>query len=114
MRILAAVLLLLLAACTSSTPEPVRLKVLASPELADLGPVFEELKRQCLADGVARIWVGTEIENLAAQRLYERTGAQRSETCVEYTYELEDRPPTTDAEPRTENREPGLRIEDRR
>ncbi|GGU59399.1 vWA domain-containing protein [Lentzea flava] len=45
MRILLAVLLLLLAACTSSTPQPVRLKVLASPELADLGPVLEELKR---------------------------------------------------------------------
>lgn len=45
MRILAAVLLLLLAACTSSTPELVRLKVLVSPELADLGPVLDELKR---------------------------------------------------------------------
>ncbi len=45
MRILAAVLLLVLAACTSSTPEPVRLKVLASPELADLGPVLDELRR---------------------------------------------------------------------
>jgi Ca-activated chloride channel family protein len=45
MRAVVAVLLLLLAACTSSTPEQVRLKVLASPELADLGPVLEELKR---------------------------------------------------------------------
>lgn len=44
MRVLVAVLLLL-AACTSSTPEPVRLTVLASPELADLGPVLAELKR---------------------------------------------------------------------
>ncbi|PWK84655.1 Ca-activated chloride channel family protein [Lentzea atacamensis] len=45
MRILTAVLLLVLAACTASTPEPVRLKVVASPELADLGPVLAELKR---------------------------------------------------------------------
>ena len=58
--------------------------------------LIEELKRQCLADGVARIWVGTALENAAAQRLYERTGGQRSETCVEYIYELEHRPPTTD------------------
>ncbi|MFJ5984181.1 substrate-binding domain-containing protein [Lentzea sp. NPDC092896] len=45
MRVLAAVLLLLLTACTSSTPEPVRLKMLASTELADLGPVLAELKK---------------------------------------------------------------------
>jgi ribosomal protein S18 acetylase RimI-like enzyme len=51
--------------------------------------LIEELKRQCLADGVARIWVGTALENTAAQRLYERTGGTKVETCVEYTYELE-------------------------
>ncbi|SMD24853.1 vWA domain-containing protein [Lentzea albidocapillata] len=45
MKVLAAVLLLLLAACTSSTPPPVRLKMLASTELADLGPVLAELRR---------------------------------------------------------------------
>ncbi len=45
MRVLAAVLLLVLAACTPSQPEPVRLKLLASPELADLSPVLAELKR---------------------------------------------------------------------
>ena len=44
MRIVVA-LLLLLTACTASTPEPVRLKVLASPELANLGPVLDELRR---------------------------------------------------------------------
>ncbi|MDX3662315.1 substrate-binding domain-containing protein [Streptomyces sp. ID05-26A] len=44
MRALLA-LLLLLTACTSSTPPPVRLKVLASSELADLGPVLAELKK---------------------------------------------------------------------
>ena len=51
--------------------------------------LIEELKRQCHADGVARIWVGTALENTAAQRLYERTGGTKVETCVEYTYELE-------------------------
>ncbi len=45
MRVLAAVLLLLLSACTPSTPGPVRLKVLASTELADLGPVLVELRK---------------------------------------------------------------------
>ncbi|HEX7307417.1 MAG TPA: hypothetical protein VF330_31225, partial [Lentzea sp.] len=45
MRLLAAVVLLLLSACTSSTPPPVRLKVLASTELADLGPVLAELRK---------------------------------------------------------------------
>ncbi|SFR28787.1 Ca-activated chloride channel family protein [Lentzea waywayandensis] len=44
MRVLAAVLLLVLAACTPSTPA-VRLKMLASTELADLGPVLAELKK---------------------------------------------------------------------
>ena len=51
--------------------------------------LIEELKRQCLADGVCRIWVGTAIENMAAQRLYERTGAAKVETCVEYIYDIE-------------------------
>ncbi|WP_330277877.1 VWA domain-containing protein [Lentzea sp. NBC_00516] len=44
MRVLAAVLLLLLAACTPSTPA-VRLTMLASTELADLGPVLTELRK---------------------------------------------------------------------
>ena len=51
--------------------------------------LVEELKRQCLADGVARIWVGTALENTAAQRLYEATGGRRTESCVEYIYELD-------------------------
>jgi ribosomal protein S18 acetylase RimI-like enzyme len=50
--------------------------------------LIEELKRQCLTDGVGRIWVGTALENTAAQRTFERTGAQKSETCVEYIYEI--------------------------
>lgn len=46
MRLLTVVVLLLgLAACTV-TPEPVRLRVLASPELADLGPVLARLTRE--------------------------------------------------------------------
>ena len=63
--------------------------------------LVEELRRQCLADGVARIWVGTALDNTAAQRLYERTGGQQSEACVEYIYELEHRPPTADRRPTT-------------
>lgn len=51
--------------------------------------LIEELKRLCYADGVARIWCGTALENTAAQRLYERTGAAKVEICVEYIYELE-------------------------
>lgn len=46
MRILAVVVLLLgLAACTAEQPPQVRLRMLASPELADLGPVLTELKQ---------------------------------------------------------------------
>ncbi|MFD5829670.1 substrate-binding domain-containing protein [Lentzea sp. NPDC060358] len=45
MRALALALLLLATACTASTPPPVRLKVLASTELADLGPVLAELRK---------------------------------------------------------------------
>lgn len=44
MRALLAVVLLLLTACTGSTPERVRLTMLASSELADLGPVLAELR----------------------------------------------------------------------
>lgn len=52
------------------------------------GGMIEVLKQQCRADNVSRIWVGTAIDNQAAQRLYERTGAQKSETSVEYIYPL--------------------------
>jgi aminoglycoside 3-N-acetyltransferase I len=53
--------------------------------------LIEELKQQCRVDNVRRIWVGTALENTAAQRLYERTGGRKVETCVEYIYELEHR-----------------------
>ena len=47
------------------------------------------LKQCCRADRVARIWVGTSHQNLAAQRLFETTGAERvSETYTEYVYEM--------------------------
>ncbi|MBP2334664.1 Ca-activated chloride channel family protein [Saccharothrix coeruleofusca] len=47
MKRLAAVLLaaLLAASCSAEAPPPARLTVLASPELADLGPVLERLRR---------------------------------------------------------------------
>ncbi|WHT16081.1 VWA domain-containing protein [Crossiella sp. CA-258035] len=46
----AACVLALAAACTGSPPEPVRLSVLASSELADLAPVLAELKRDTGVD----------------------------------------------------------------
>jgi ribosomal protein S18 acetylase RimI-like enzyme len=52
--------------------------------------LIEALKQQCRADGVSRIWVGTALENTAAQGLYERTGGKKVETCVEYIYDLQD------------------------
>lgn len=51
--------------------------------------MIEVLKQHCRADQVSRIWVGAEINNEAAQRLYVRTGAQKSETSIEYIYQLE-------------------------
>lgn len=51
--------------------------------------LVEALKDLCRADGVTRVWAGTAIENQAAQRTFERTGARRvSETYVEYVYNL--------------------------
>lgn len=42
---LALVLLLVLTACTANSPEQVKLSVLATSELADLGPVLADLRR---------------------------------------------------------------------
>jgi GNAT superfamily N-acetyltransferase len=54
--------------------------------------LLEVLKQCCRADGVTRIWVGTSLENRAAQRTFEATGARNvSETYVEYIYDLNDR-----------------------
>ena len=52
--------------------------------------MIEELKRYCKADGVDHIWLGTSLENEAAQKTFERTGARKvSETYIEYVYPLE-------------------------
>ena len=53
--------------------------------------MIEELKRQCRADGADHIWLGTSLENEAAQKTFERTGARRvSETYIEYVYPLDE------------------------
>ena len=52
--------------------------------------MIEELKKQCREDQVASIEVGTSVENEAAQRTYEGTGARKVETCVSYLYELDE------------------------
>jgi ribosomal protein S18 acetylase RimI-like enzyme len=52
--------------------------------------MIEKLKEQCKRDRVTRIWVGTSLENEAAQRTFEATGAQRvRETYIEYIYQLD-------------------------
>ncbi|MET9520126.1 VWA domain-containing protein [Streptomyces sp. NPDC002994] len=43
---LAALLLAIATACSEDRPEPTTLRVLASPELADMGPVLDELRRE--------------------------------------------------------------------
>ena len=52
--------------------------------------MIEELKRLCQADNVSHIWVGTELANTAAQRTFEKAGAERiQETYIEYNIDLE-------------------------
>jgi GNAT superfamily N-acetyltransferase/predicted RNase H-like HicB family nuclease len=51
--------------------------------------MIEALKKQCSTDGVSQIWGGTCIENRAARRLLEVTGAELvSETYLKYIYDL--------------------------
>lgn len=51
--------------------------------------LIAELQRCCRSDNVTRIWVGTSLENRAAQRTFEATGAQRvSDTYAEYVYAM--------------------------
>jgi len=58
--------------------------------------MIEGLKTYCAQDGVDHIWVGTSHENDAAQRTFERTGAEKvSETYIEYVYRLRDPPNAT-------------------
>lgn len=50
-----------------------------------------ELKRHCKEDGADHIWVGTSLENEAAQKTFEGTGASRErETYIEYIYSLDE------------------------
>ncbi len=51
--------------------------------------MIEELKTHCKEDGVDHIWVGTSLENEAAQKTFEATGARKvSETYIEYIYSI--------------------------
>ncbi len=53
--------------------------------------MIEELKSHCRKDKVNYIWVGTSLENEAAQRTFEKTGARKvSETYVEYIYQFDE------------------------
>ena len=53
--------------------------------------MIEELKQHCWGDGVNHIWLGTSLENEAAQKTFERTGARKvSETYIEYIYPLDE------------------------
>ena len=63
--------------------EPYRRKGIASG-------MIEELKRQCQADNVSLIWVGTDLANTAAQRTFDKAGAERiQETYIEYNINLD-------------------------
>lgn len=49
------------------------------------------LVTQCRADGIRQIWVGTALDNTAARRTFEATGAVLDgETYAEYTWALGD------------------------
>ena len=51
--------------------------------------LVEALKQCCKVDNVATIWVGTSLQNRAARRMFEATGAERiSETYAEYVYAI--------------------------
>jgi ribosomal protein S18 acetylase RimI-like enzyme len=51
--------------------------------------LIAELQRCCRSDNVSRIWAGTSLENRAAQRTFEASGAQRvSDTYAEYVYDF--------------------------
>ncbi|WP_289501006.1 GNAT family N-acetyltransferase [Gloeocapsopsis sp. IPPAS B-1203] len=53
--------------------------------------MIEELKRCCIEDQISRIWVGTSLDNEAAKRTFEITGARKvGETYVEYIYYLDE------------------------
>jgi ribosomal protein S18 acetylase RimI-like enzyme len=53
--------------------------------------LVQALVKSCSADGVKRIWAGTEIGNAPARRTFEATDAAlEGESYAEYEWELED------------------------
>lgn len=55
------------------------------------GALVAALLESCREDGVRRIWAGTALENSAARRTFESTGARlEGETYAEYEWELEE------------------------
>jgi ribosomal protein S18 acetylase RimI-like enzyme len=58
------------------------------------GPVgtslLSALLASCRADGVKLVWAGTDCENVAARRTFERTGAEaEGDQYVEYEWDLD-------------------------
>jgi len=52
--------------------------------------LVQALVKSCSADGVKRIWAGTETENAPARRTFETTDAElEGESYAEYEWELE-------------------------
>lgn len=53
--------------------------------------MIKDLKRCCIEDQVSRIWVGISLDNEAAKRSFEVTGARKvRETYIEYIYHLDE------------------------
>ena len=53
--------------------------------------LIKELRTLCLKDGVLYMWLGTSLENTAAQKAFEATGRSRvQDTYIEYEYIFED------------------------
>ena len=52
--------------------------------------LVEALVACCRAEGVTMIWAGTDAQNTAARRTFERTGAEvEGDSYVEYEWELD-------------------------
>ncbi len=51
--------------------------------------LINELKKDCLSDGVRLIWAGTERKNVAARKTFETTGGvPAGDSYVEYEWDL--------------------------
>jgi ribosomal protein S18 acetylase RimI-like enzyme len=51
--------------------------------------LIEALLAACKADGVKLVWAGTEVENAAARRAFERTGAElEGDQYAEYEWDI--------------------------